>query len=330
MSTNTAELRTLGASDLKVTPVGLGCWQFSKGRGFAGRYWGTLPQDTVRRIVATCVEHGINWFDTAEVYGWGESERALSDALRHADVRATDCVIATKWFPFLRLASHITRSFPERERALTPYPIALHQVHAPASLSRIEKQMDRFAELLSGSRIRAIGVSNFSAEQMRRAQEALSKHGFSVASNQVRYSLLDRDIEENGVLDAAKELGITVIAYSPLAQGALSGKYHKNRRLIESRPGPRRKLKRFSEEGLAQTKPLVDELERLAGKYSSEGRKVTAAQVAINWVIHAHGDSVLAIPGASNEGQAIQNAQSMSFQLSRAEIDTLSEMAKGL
>jgi aryl-alcohol dehydrogenase-like predicted oxidoreductase len=330
METNTTELRALGSSRLHVTPVGLGCWQFSKGRGIAGRYWGTLPQDSVRRVVSASVAAGVNWFDTAEVYGWGESERALSDALRSCGVRAADCVVATKWFPLLRRAAHLSRSFPRRERELSPYPVSLHQVHFPASLSRVEKLMDRMAELARASRIEAIGVSNFSAEQMYRAQQALDRHGLTLASNQVRFNLLDREIEQNDVLAAARELGVAIIAYSPLAQGVLSGKYHKNRRLIQSRPGPRRKLKRFSDEGLARTQPLVDELQRLATAYSTPDQTVTAAQIALNWVLHVHGKSLFAIPGASNEGQAVQNAHAMTFRLTPAEQHGLTELADAL
>jgi aryl-alcohol dehydrogenase-like predicted oxidoreductase len=320
--------RRLGESGPELTPIGLGCWQFSKGKGFAGRFWGSVPQDTVRRIVATAIEEGIDWFDTAEVYGWGESEAALAEALRKASVKRDEVTLATKWFPLLRRAAALSKTFVQRERFLAPYPVGLHQVHFPGSISRVRTQMKHLAALVQRGRVTAVGVSNFNAKQMREAHEALAEHGVALASNQVKYSLLDREIEDNGVLEAAKELGVSIIAYSPLAQGILTGKYHKNPKLIQSRPGPRKRMKQFQEDGLSRTQPLVDELERIAARYSSEAEKVTASQVALNWVIHAHDERCLAIAGASNEGQARQNARAMRFRMSAEELGQLRELAE--
>jgi len=119
----------------------------------------------------------------------------------------------------MRTASAIAKTFPAREKHLSPFEIGLFQVHMPHALSSVEAQMNAMADLLDARKIRAVGVSNFSEERMRRAQKTLIARGYSLASNQVRYSLLDRRIEKDGILAAAKELNISIIAYSPLAQG---------------------------------------------------------------------------------------------------------------
>jgi aryl-alcohol dehydrogenase-like predicted oxidoreductase len=199
-------------------------------------------------------------------------------------------------------------------------------VHFPASFSSIPAQMNAMADLVAAGKIRAVGVSNFSARQMRRAHEALAKRGLVLGSNQVKYSLLDRRIEDNGILQAARELGVTVIAYSPLEMGLLSGKFHKDPAVLGSRPLIRRlRLGRI----LDKSRNLVLALERIAAAHGA-----SAAQVALNWVTGAHGETVVAIPGASTAEQARECAGAMNITLSpeeMAEIDGLSRRcaAKG-
>jgi aryl-alcohol dehydrogenase-like predicted oxidoreductase len=276
-----------------------------------------MPQETVQEIVRVSLEQGINWFDTAEVYGKGASEESLADALQTLHIDRNKYVIADKWFPAFRFAGSVEKTFPERERALKGLTIDLHQIHQPISFSRVEKQMDRMAKLFQQGKIRAVGVSNFNAEMMRRAHTRLAESGIPLASNQMRYSLLDREIERNEVLAAARELGVTIIAYSPLAQGILSGKFH-NGEDVRSRQGPRKWLKRFKPEGLAATATLIEHVRTVASDH-----EVDSAQVALAWVTQRHGDAVVAIPGASSVRQAQSNAASMSVHLSPAELDLL-------
>jgi aryl-alcohol dehydrogenase-like predicted oxidoreductase len=183
--------------------------------------------------------------------------------------------------------------------------------------------MEAMAELVAAKKIRAVGVSNFSAAQMRRAHAALAKRGIPLASNQVRYSLVARGIESNGVLAAATELGVTVIAYSPLGQGILSGKFHADPTLIRNRKGPRRYMPLFRSSGLERTRPLVDELQRIAA-----ARGVTASQVALNWLLHFHGETVVAIPGASRPRHAEEAAGAMGFRLADEEMGRLDELSR--
>jgi aryl-alcohol dehydrogenase-like predicted oxidoreductase len=313
-------LRRLGKTDIEISPIGLGCWQFSGGHGLVGRYWPVLDRASVRAIVESSLEAGVNWFDTAEAYGGGASERALAEALRELGRKPGEVVLATKWMPFLRTARSIPRTIDRRREALGEYPIDLYQIHNPYSLSSIEAQLREMAGLARTGRIRAIGVSNFSEEQMRRAHHLLAAEGILLASNQVRYSLLHREIESNGVLEAARELGVTIIAYSPLAQGLLAGAYHDDSQRIRERPGMRKHLKAFRPEELERTRPLIEELRRIAAAHET-----SPAEVALSWLLSAHGEAVVAIPGASSAEQARRNARAMDLRLSEEEIEKLAQ-----
>lgn len=328
----------LGMSDLEVTPVGLGCWQFSRSRGLAGSYWPAIPQQTVQEIVNASLEGGINWFDTAEVYGNGASEEALSEALQTLRVPRERYLVADKWFPAFRWAGSIHKTFPAREQALQGISIDLHQIHQPFSFSSVERQAAEMGRLVREGRVRAVGVSNFNEKKMRRAHTRLTQEGVPLATNQMRYSLLDREIERNGVLDAARELGVTIIAYSPLAQGILTGKFH-GEEDIRQRKSPRKWMKRFKPQGLEATRTLVEELQAIAsGRTRDDGEgdtvtakvtaqvtaaQVTAAQVALAWVTQRHGESVVAIPGATSVNQARSNAAALRIRLAPEELDRL-------
>jgi aryl-alcohol dehydrogenase-like predicted oxidoreductase len=303
-------LRSLGRTDIMVTPIGLGCWQFSKQNNLAGKFWPSLEDNLIERIVSLSIDGGINWFDTAEVYGGGESEKALSKALKAAGKKPGEVIVATKWWPMFRFASNIRKTIKNRIELLDPYPIDLYQVHQPWSFSGESSEMEVMAELVNKKLIKAVGVSNFNARKMENSWKTLQKSGIPLASNQVRYSLLDRRIESNGVIDVAKKLGITIIAYSPLAQGVVTGKFHDNPELLKN-IGFRKYSVQFKPEGLEKSRPVVNLLKELAENYN-----VTPSQVALNWLIHYHGDTVVAIPGATKEIHVKENCGAMSFQLS--------------
>jgi len=303
-------LRPLGRTGIMISPIGLGCWQFSKQKGMGGKFWPLLEDNVIDTMVLLSLEGGINWFDTAEAYGNGASEKALSGALLAAGKTPGEVFIATKWMPVLRFASNIRKTIDKRIKALAPYPIDLYQIHNPWSFSDEKSEMASMVELLHRKLIKSIGVSNFSARRMKNAWEILNKKGIPLASNQVRYNLLDRRIESNGVMEMAKELGISIIAYSPLAQGSVTGKFHDNPELLKN-IGYRKYTSQFRPRGLEKSQPVVMLVKELALKY-----KVTPSQVALNWLIHYHGDTVVAIPGATKEIHAKENAGAMSFRLS--------------
>lgn len=314
------ETRSLGQSEIQITPIGLGVWQFSEGQGFTGFVWQGLSDEETDAIIQAALAGGINWFDTAEVYGNGRSERALARALQHAGQANGDVVVATKWNPIMRTASSIRKTIDERLNNLAPYAIDLHQVHNPASFSSPEAEMDAMADLLEAGQIRAVGVSNFSAERMRRAHDRLYLRGHFLAANQMKYSLLDRRIERNGVLEQAKKLGITIIAYSPLEMGLLSGKFHADPDLLNGRPlGRRLQLRRK----LDESRLLISGLADIAAQHG-----VTPSQVALNWLVNFHSDTVVAIPGASKARHAEESAGAMSFSLSREEMARIDRLSR--
>jgi len=311
--------RTLGQTEIHLSPIGLGAWQFANFRINAISPWQRVETTEIDGIITAALERGVNWFDTAELYGFGRSERALAEGLQRAGKKNDDVHIATKWSPILRTARSITATINHRLRALEPYTIDLHQVHFPGAVASVEQQMDAMASLVQQGKIRAVGVSNFSLNAMRRAHERLTEHGLVLSSNQVRYHLLDRHIEQNGVLELARELGITIIAYSPLAMGLLTGKFHDNPELLASRPpGRRRSLQRK----LESSRPLIEHMRGIAEKHNA-----SIAQVALNWVIQTPGNHVVAIPGATRIRHAEDSAGAMSFRLTEEEwqeLDTAS------
>ena len=316
----------LGKTDVEVSPIGLGCWQFSQGKGMTGRMWSVLDQRTMDAVVGAALKAGATWFDTAQVYGNGASERALSTALQHLEVEPGRVVVATKWLPILKTAGDIPRTIGARIACLQPYPIDLFQVHIPWSLSPIPAQMREMAKLVRAGKVRAVGVSNFSTSQMAKAAAALRAEGLPLASNQVRINLLDRGIETNGVLDMARRLGVTLIAYSPLAQGILTGRYHDDPAQVRSLPRGRRSRlspsSRFlTPEGLRRSAPLVAEL-RAVG----EAHGASVAQVALAWLVTYYGDTVVAIPGASRPEQAAA-AAAMGLRLTDAEMASIDRIS---
>jgi aryl-alcohol dehydrogenase-like predicted oxidoreductase len=317
------ELRKLGNSNLMLSPLGLGCWQFSNGKGMVGKFWPVLPREEVLKIVQISLQGGINWFDTAEVYGGGQSEKMLAYALKAVGGKpAEEAHIATKWWPIFRTAGSITATIDQRIRLLDNRTIHLYQVHQPYSFSSVASEMNAMAKLVKMGKIKNVGVSNFSAQKMREADRVLREHGLRLASNQVKYSLLDRRIEQDGILDTAKELGIAIIAYSPLEQGILSGKFHKNPDLVKAIKGPRKWSSSFRASGLQKAKPLIDVLEELALHYDA-----SPSQIALNWMILANGGTVFAIPGASKVHHAEENIKAMRFALASSEIETISTIS---
>ncbi len=317
--TPTFELRRLGQSNTYWSPIGLGTWQFSQGRGLIGKFWPTLSQTQITAVVRAALDSGINWFDTAEAYGQGRSEQALARALDALHVKFDEAAIATKWWPLLRTSHHLQRSIGLRLGALQQRPIALYQIHQPFSQSTIESQMRAMASLRERGLIQQIGVSNFNATQMARAHRTLKTFGYALASNQIRYNLLQREIETNGLVDQAKELGISLIAYSPLAQGLLTGKFHSG----HSRPqGFRRWAPMFRPHVLKRTAALISAMQTLADKYTVE-----VSQVALNWVITAAGDTMFAIPGASSPQQARGNCRAMGWALTKSEWEWLGQLS---
>lgn len=274
-------------------------------------YGGAHGIEEERRAVEVSIEAGINLFDTAAMYSMGTAEQRLGELTRGRDV-----IIATKYpsgFSFK------VDDFPKELEAtlarLGRDSIDLYQHHYPNARLSIPELMGRVADAVEAGKVKAVGVSNYSAEQMREAHAALAKRGIPLASNQVEYSLLNRKPEVDGVLDACRELGITLMAYSPLAGGMLTGKYS-----AQNRPGGffRRILPQYNRKALEAIQPVIKLLREIGEKYSK-----TPSQVAIRWLIE--NPIVLPIPGAKNGKQAADNAEALTFSLTVEEVEALSQ-----
>lgn len=313
--------RRLGTTDFEITPIGLGSYQFAnvgKGDGKG------IDQDTVQAVVRAAVNGGITWFDTAEQYGQGRSERALTTALHSLGVEPGKVLITTKWTPILRRASHIIRSADRRLAALQGYPIDLYQIHMPfGSLSSRDSQVQAMATLAGEERISAVGVSNFSAAQMERASHILRSRGQSLASNEVQINLLHRTIERNGVLDAARRRGITLIAYTPQKSGVLTGRFHDDPSRIAAAGFLRRRMAGLTDQLLERTRPLIEELRAIARAYDA-----TPGQVSLAWLVQFYGDTVVAIPGASKPSQAEESAGALNLRLTNKELTRLDDLSR--
>jgi aryl-alcohol dehydrogenase-like predicted oxidoreductase len=307
---------TLGRSDLKVSPIGIGAMTWGQPKGLArwtpaqlayGPAHGIAEEE---RALEFSLAAGVNLIDTAEMYSNGASERRVGELTQGKDI-----LIATKFppNPFSRddiLPEALADSLVRLERS----SIDLYQHHFPSSRSSIPKLMNLMADAVEAGQVKAIGVSNYSAEQMRLAHAELAKRGLPLASNQVQYSLLHRKPELDGVLDACRELGITLIAYSPLAMGALTGKYS-----IAAKPrGLRRFFGSFRGKEIEAVQPVIDLLDEIGGRYSK-----TPSQVALRWLIQK--ENVLPIPGAKNGNQAAENVGALSFSLTHEELESLNQ-----
>ncbi|MGP3920592.1 aldo/keto reductase [Nonomuraea sp. 10N515B] len=313
--------RQLGRTGIPISPIGLGGSQFSGGG--AGTFWPALPQSQVDAIIKTALDSGISWFDTAEAYGAGRSERSLAAGLSRAGMTPGDVTVSTKWTPFGRTARSIERTIGDRITNLAPFPVDLHQIHAGyGGLSSIRAQVRAMAHMVDAGKIRSVGVSNFSARQMKIAHKELAKHGIPLAGNQVQINLLHRKIETNGVLETARELDITLIAYVPLRSGMLTGKLHDNPDLVATLPRMRRMMTGISTENLDRTAPLIDELRKIADVH-----RATIGQVALAWLITYYGDTVVATPGASQPHHAKEAAGAMKITLSNEETGRLAEVS---
>jgi len=299
-------VRYVEVGGLRLSAVGLGTWQFgSKDWGYGEGYATEVAPAIVRRAL----ELGINFFDTAEAYAWGRSERILGAAL--AD-RRSEAFIATKLLPVLPLSPIVQRRARSSAERLGIESIDLYQMHWPNPAVPIANTMSAFSQLLDSGLIRHAGVSNFSLERWRKAEGAL---GRPVLSNQVRLSLLYRRAERE-LLPWAQANDRLVIAYSPLAQGLLSGRFRPG----EKATGTRARTPAFQEENVRRARPLLDALQQVA-----EAHGCTSAQVALAWLIRR--PNVLVIPGASSVAQLEANAEAADLSLSDEEDAALVEAA---
>jgi aryl-alcohol dehydrogenase-like predicted oxidoreductase len=307
-----SETISLGRTNLTVPPLCIGTWAW--GDSLFWSFGKEYNEADLKQAFENAISSGVTFFDTAEIYGLGKSEQFLGQFMRQTD---QPIQIATKYMPlpWRFNAQAVHDAVTESLKRLGVNSVALYQVHMPFDFFMSKKTlMEALAEEVKQGRIGSIGVSNYSADQMREAQGYLATKGVPLAVNQVRYSLITREIEANGILDTAKDLGVTILAYSPLAQGLLTGKYKPEN--ADSVTGARKLDPRFGRQGLEKLMPVIDRLTQIGAKYDR-----TPAQVALNWLI-AQGN-VIPIPGAKTASQVQQNAGAIGWALEPEEVEQL-------
>ncbi|MDP7975262.1 MAG: aldo/keto reductase [Thermoprotei archaeon] len=294
----------LGFSKIEVSTLGIGTWQA------AGREWGSDVQDqAVIDALVRASQLGVNLFDTAEAYGNGHSEEVVGKAIR--EIGRENVVIATKVYGAHLHHDELIKAADASARRLGVKEIDLYQVHWPDPWEQVPLRdtMRALEELYKAGKIKAIGVSNFAVRDLKEAREHLSS--VDISSNQVRYNLLQREVEEE-VLPYCKKEGIAVLAWSPLAQGALTGKYSpENRPSDDVRKGNRL----FTDHNLKESAAVLETLKKIG-----QAHHKTPAQVALRWLIEK---GTIPIPGAKNRAQAEENAGAASFALEEREVKEL-------
>lgn len=310
---------TLAGSEVAIEPLGVGTWAWGdKATWGMGGYDTDLSEATIREAWDASIEAGVTFFDTAEVYGNGESERIIGSMLaadRAAGLDRSDVVIATKFMPSpwkLNVTSALLASLRASVARLGVDAVDLYQIHGPISLRSHAALADALAAGHEAGLLRAVGVSNYSIKETRSIEAELRKRGLRLATNQIELSLLRRSPETSGLLDVCRELEVVPLAYSPIGQGRLTGKYS------VSNPPPGRRG--FSAHPMDQVDRVVAELRRIGD--AAGGR--TPSQVALNWII---AKGAVPIPGAKNRAQATENAGAIGWTMSADDLAALDAAA---
>ena len=295
---------------LHAVEMGLGAWQW--GDRLIWQFGHNYSDKEVQDAFKLSIDEGILLIDTAEAYGNGMSERLLGKFIRETD---QPVLIATKYFPYpwRFFGSSIPSALKNSLERLGVDSVDLYQVHWPTPLMSVDRLMDGMIECVKSEMTRTVGVSNFNQTRMLTAYSALTRQNIPLASNQVHYSLLNRSAEKSGLLARCKELGIRLIAYSPLEQGLLTGKYNADHRPPGTRGGM-----------YASILPKIDPLIKLMTTIGQDHGGKTNAQVALNWTICK---GTLPIPGAKNVKQAQENAGALGWKLTEDEVAKLDEVS---
>lgn len=303
------ELRTLGTSSIRISPVIMGTWQAGKDM------WVGIDDAESTRAIISAYDAGITTFDTAEVYGNGHSERIVGNALHGVRDRV---VIATKVFSnHLEYNQVIDACHGSLKNLNTDY-IDLYQIHWPpgsfgGKKVPLEETMRAMTDLKAQGKIRAIGVSNFSRPQL----EETATYG-KIDSLQPPYSLFWRNVEKDA-LPYCRENKITVLAYSSMAQGLLTGKFGTDHTFSKGDHRYRNKL--FQPKNFKRVQEALDKLRPIAA-----ANHITLGQLALAWIISQPG--VCAIAGARNSEQAVQNAAAGNVRLSDEDVASVDEIGR--
>jgi aryl-alcohol dehydrogenase-like predicted oxidoreductase len=307
---------TLRGTDVSIPPLGVGTWAWGDRSTWGmGGYDATLTQDSIREAWQASIDAGVTLFDTAEVYGGGESERIIGALLAEDPGRAGSVVVASKFMPSpwkLEVRGSLMKSLRASLARLGLPAVDLYQLHGPISLRSHAVLAEALAAAHQEGLVKAVGVSNYSAKETRSMADALRGHGMQLATNQIEFSLLRRSPETTGLLGTCAELGVLPLAYSPIGQGRLTGKYS------ASNPPPGKR--NFSNHPMEVVDGVVAELRRIGEKYGGK----LPSQVALNWVM---AKGAVPIPGAKNRGQAEENAGALGWSIDEDDLARLDRVA---
>ena len=289
----------------------IGTWTW--GERFVWGYGNGYGEENLRQVFDASLQAGLCFFDTAEVYGLGCSEEILGKFI-HEGSHSEPVLVASKFSPYVRFTSAEFRwALQNSLRRLRLKQLDLYQIHAQFSKSGVNRWVNALADAYEEGLIRAIGISNFSIEGLMQTLDILERRGLSLASVQMHYSLLNREVELNGMLQKCRELGITFLSYMTLAQGLLTGKY-----TPQNRPSGLRRWT-VSTQTLAEIQPLIKVLGELGEKYGGK----TPAQIAINWTI---AKGTIPIIGLKTLAQFQNNLGALGWQLSEEDVAMLDEL----
>jgi len=307
---------TLAGTDVSIPLLGVGTWAWGDRSTWGmGGYDANLTRDSIQEAWAASIDAGVTLFDTAEVYGRGESERIIGALLAGDPQRAASVVIATKFMPSpwkLNVQHALVKSLRASLDRLGVATVDLYQIHGPISLRSHAAMADALAAARQAGLVKAVGVSNYSARETRSIASELGSRGMALATNQIEFSLLRRSPEIDGLLETCKELGVVPLAFSPIGQGRLTGKYS------VSNPPPGKRT--FSAHPMVIVDLIVDELRRIGHKHDGK----TPSQVALNWVITK---GAVPIPGAKNRHQAEENAGALGWSIDDEDLARLDDVA---
>ena len=307
---------TLPGSDVAIPRLGVGTWSWGdKSTWGMDGYDTQLTRDSIRGAWDGSIDAGVTLFDTAEVYGGGESERIIGALLADDPTRASRAVVATKFMPS-PWKLDVRRSLLAALRAslgrLGLPAVDLYQIHGPVSLRSHAALAGALAAARDEGLVRSVGVSNYSIKETRAMAGALESHGMRLATNQIEFSLLRRSPETGGLLAACADLGIVPLAYSPIGQGRLTGKYS------AANPPPGKRT--FSNHPMEVVDAVVAELRRIGDEHGGK----LPSQVALNWIV---AKGAVPIPGAKNRSQAEENAGALGWNLDGDQVSRLDRAA---
>jgi aryl-alcohol dehydrogenase-like predicted oxidoreductase len=311
----TSSALTLPGLERPVAPLGVGTWAWGDEKTWGmGGYDTSFTESTIAAAWEASIEAGATFFDTAEVYGGGESERIIGRLLAADPGRRDQVTIATKFMPSpwkLDVRSSLRSALEGSLERLGVDTIDLYQIHGPISLRSHKAMAEALAAVHDAGLVHAVGVSNYSVKEMRSIHAELADRNVPLASNQIEVSLLRQRPLTSGLVAACADLGVVPLAYSPIGQGRLTGKYS------ASNPPPGRR--NFGAHPMELADAVVATLKSIG-----QPDERTPAQVALRWLIQ-HGS--IPIPGAKNADQAKQNAGALGWELTDDEMRRLDNAA---